>query len=71
MSHLRLEKASHPTRGYVAPFSVNFCPDTWTNPVELGGGTDVVELLAGVVVETDVVLDVGGVVVVAPGKHCE
>ena len=50
--------------------STNFCPDTFTNPVELGGGTAVVVVgVLGLVVGTVVGVVVGTLEV--PGRHWE
>ena len=65
---------AHPTRGYVSPFSVNFCPDTPTKPVEAGGGEVVVVPPPGVDVGGGTVVVGGGVVVggtLVPGMHWE
>lgn len=65
---------THPTRGYVAPLSVNFWPETPTKPVVAGGAGAVVVLLPEVVVVEGTVVVVEGAVVVGtlvPGKHWE
>ena len=69
VSCLEGSEGIHPTRVYVAPLRVNFWPDTFTNPVELGGaGAVVVEVVVAEVVVVGVETDV---VVAVPGTHWE